>query len=74
MRYKILHSGSIIDEVSGKQTLYTRWENLVNDYRSKGLFDCCAGFVMWLRDTSEVKVVDIHEKTPRYDRNEWKNH
>lgn len=44
MRYKILHSGSIIDEVPGKQTLYTRWEN-----RSKGLFDCCAGFVISMK-------------------------
>jgi len=73
MRYKIDHSNVVIDEAKNKQELYFKWEDLMRSHREKGSFDWTSGFIMKLRDHTEIICYDKQGKIPKYDQNEWKN-
>lgn len=73
MRYEILENGISSEVVDGKQALYARWEELIQEYGEKGAINWCIGFYMQLRDRTVISVVNNKGRQPPYNKSEWKN-
>lgn len=73
MKYIILDNKGIkIGQAKNKQELYRIWEDITNTHKKIGSFDFTFGFIMRLRDGTEINVLDSKGKIPQYNRNEWK--